>query len=109
MDITSEYTKDVPYIRVLGFNSREVSAFIYRENIVLAILGIVIGLILGTFLSNIIVSTIEMDDIMFGRSISFISYILSVLLTSLFAFVVNFIMFFKMKRIDMVESLKSVE
>lgn len=104
-----ERVREIATIKVLGFNSREVSAFIYRENIVLAILGIVIGLILGTFLSNIIVSTIEMDDIMFGRSISFISYILSILLTSLFAFVVNFIMFFKMKKIDMVESLKSVE
>lgn len=104
-----ERVREIATIKVLGFNSREVSSFIYRENIVLAIVGILVGLILGTFLSNVIVSTIEMDDIMFGRSINILSYLLSIVLTSFFAFVVNFVMYFKMKKIDMVESLKSVE
>jgi putative ABC transport system permease protein len=105
----AERVREIATIKVLGFNNRETSSFIYRENIVLVVMGIIIGLIMGTFLSSWIVSTVELDTVMFGRTIRILSYVLATLLTVLFALVVNFIMYFKMKKIDMIESLKSVE
>lgn len=105
----AERIREIATIKVLGFNNLETSAFIYRENIALVILGILLGLLMGTFLSGWIVTTVELDNVQFGRTIHWVSYLWATLLTALFSLVVNFIMYFKMKNVNMVESLKSVE
>ena len=83
--------------------------YVYRENIILTIFGILLGLFLGSFLHQYLVSTLEVELIMFGRSIEPISFVLSVVLTVLFALLVNIAMYYKLQEIDMIESLKSVE
>jgi putative ABC transport system permease protein len=105
----AERQREIATLKVLGFYNKETSAYIYRENIVLTILGIILGLVLGVFLGYFIVLTVEIDSVMFGRTISILSFIAAALLTGVFSFIVNFIMHFKMKKIDMIESLKSVE
>lgn len=105
----TERTRELATIKVLGFYDREVGMYVYRENIVLTLLGIGLGQILGRFLCRWLVGTIEMDIVMFGRRIGWQTHLWSILLTLLFAVLVNFLMFFRMKRIGMVESLKSVE
>ena len=81
----------------------------YRENIILTVLGTALGVVFGIFLHKFVIETTEIDMIMFGRQISLMSYFLSIVLTLVFAFAVNFWMYFRLKKIDMVESLKSVE
>ena len=81
----------------------------YRENVILTILGIIAGIGLGIVLHRYVIMTAEVDLIMFGRSIYTASYIYSILLTIGFAIMINFLMFFQLKKIDMVESLKSTE
>ena len=105
----AERRREIATLKVLGFYNRETSAYIYRENIVLTILGIVFGLILGIFLGYFIIITVEIENVMFGRSIKFLSFVWAILLTGVFALTVNFLMHFKMKKIDMIESLKSIE
>lgn len=105
----AERKREIATIKVLGFYNREVGEYIYRENIILTIAGILAGLIMGVFLNGFIIETAEMSDIMFGRSAGIMSFVYAVGLTSLFAFIVNFFMYFKMKFISMVESLKSIE
>ena len=78
-------------------------------NIILTIFGIGLGLIMGSFLHRYLVSTLEVDLIMFGRSIEPISFVSSIVLTALFALLVNIAMYYKLQEIDMIESLKSVE
>lgn len=105
----SERTREIATIKVLGFYNKEVTGYVYRENMVLTILGIAVGLVLGTFLSNYIVQTAEVDLVMFGRQINLASYLLAIGLTALFSLVVNAFMYFKMRGINMVNSLKSIE
>ncbi len=105
----TERQREVATIKVLGFYDGEVSAYIYRETAVLTVLGALFGLVLGIFLHQFVVSTAEVDIVMFGREIKAMSYVWSFLLTLTFAAFVNFVMHFRIKRISMVESLKSVE
>lgn len=105
----AERQREIATLKVLGFYNRETSAYIYRENIVLTIIGSLVGLVLGIFLGYFIIVTVEIENVMFGRNIQIISFLWSVLLTAGFAFLVNFIMYFRMKKIDMIESLKSIE
>ena len=105
----AERNREIATIKVLGFNYKETSNFVYRENMILTFVGILFGLILGVWLWSFVVRTIEIDTVMFGKSIHALSFILAMLLTGVFSLVVNFIMFFKIKDIDMVESLKSIE
>lgn len=105
----NERIREIATLKVLGFYDKEVSAYIYRENVILTILGTGVGLILGIFLSQFVINTAEMDIVMFGREIKAWSYILSAVLTLLFAVFVNLVMHFKLKKVKMVESLKSVE
>lgn len=105
----SERIREIATIKVLGFYDKEVSAYIYRENIFLTIFGILFGEILGVFLHRFIMVTVEMDNIMFGRNIDFPSFIFSAFLTILFAILVNSVMYYKLKKVKMVESLKSVD
>ncbi len=105
----AERVREIATFKVLGFYNKETSAFIYIENIVLTILGIAVGLVLGIFLTGFIVQTIEIDNVMFGRDIFASSYFYAAGLTMLFSVLVLLVMSFKIKAVNMVESLKSVE
>ncbi len=105
----TERVREIATIKVLGFYNKDVSSYVYRENIVLTILGIIFGTLLGTVLEGFIIKTIQMDMVTFPILITGLSYVFSILITILFAVIVNAFMYFKMKKIDMVESLKSIE
>lgn len=105
----SERTREIATIKVLGFTSRETSQYVNRESILLTMIGAAVGLIVGIFLHNLIMNLAEMDDIMFGRTIKPISFVISFALTMVFAIIINLVMQRKLKQIQMVESLKAVE
>lgn len=105
----TERIRELATIKVLGFYDREVAMYIYRENIVLTLLGIAFGQLLGNYLCTYLIRTIELDFVMFGRQALPRNYGMSIMLSLLFALIVNFLMYFRMKKIDMVQSLKSVE
>lgn len=105
----AERVREIATFKVLGFNHKETSSFIYRENIILTVLGIIVGLFLGILLTGFIVQTVEIDNIMFGRDIYFTSFLYASGLTFMFSLLVNAVMSFKIKAVNMVESLKSVE
>lgn len=105
----AERTREIATIKVLGFYNREVSEYIYRENIILTVVGALVGLGLGVLLNGYVVQTVEIDIVMFGREIYFPSYLYAIGITFIFAIIVNVLMYFKMRKIDMVESLKSIE
>ena len=105
----TERMREIASIKVLGFYDLEVSQYVFRENIILTIINIVIGLLAGMVLNDFVMSTAETKIVMFGREIHWYSYILAALLTLVFAVLVNALMHFRLKKIDMIESLKSVE
>ena len=105
----SERMREIATIKVLGFYNNEVSAYIYRENVLLTFIGIVLGEFLGILLHRFIMVTVEMDNMMFGRNIDLISFIISAVLTVAFSVLVNIVMYYKLKKVKMVESLKSVD
>ena len=105
----TERQKELATIKVLGFYDREVSAYIYRETAVLTLIGSAVGLVVGVFLHAFVVKTAEVDMVMFGRDIRVMSFVLSAALTMLFSLLVNLVMYRKMCRIDMVESMKAGE
>ena len=105
----TERIRELATIKVLGFYDHEVAMYIYRENIILTMLGIALGQVLGKYLCTYLIRTVELDFVMFGRQAKGSDYLLSVLLSVIFALIVNFLMYFRMKKIDMVQSLKSVE
>ena len=105
----TERRRELATLKVLGFYDLEVSTYVYRENVILTILGILIGMGLGRFLHQFIIQTLKINQIVFGKEIYGSSYCISAVLTVVFACFVNYIMFHKLKEIDMVESLKSVE
>lgn len=105
----SERVREIATIRVLGFYDMEVYKYIFRENIVLSMIGIVFGLGLGVLLNNFIINTVETDIAMFGRGIDLSSYLYSILFTLGFTMLVNIAMTPMIKKISMVESLKSTE
>ena len=105
----AERVREIATIKVLGFYSLETTNYIYRENIVLTVVGAVAGLFMGNMISGYIVSSIQMNSVMFPKIILPFSYVWGFLLTLAFSTLVNFIMYFKMNKISMVESLKSIE
>ena len=105
----TERQREIATIKVLGFFDPEVNAYIYRETALLALLGCGLGLVLGIGLEAFVITTAEVDVVMFGRSIHPMSYVYSAALTLVFALIVNVAMAPRLRRIDMVESLKSVE
>lgn len=105
----SERMREIATIKVLGFYDNEVSAYIYRENIILTLIGALSGLGLGMLLHRFVMTTVEMDMMMFGRQIHSLSFVYAAGLTFIFAALVNFAMYYKLKRVEMVESLKSVD
>lgn len=105
----SERKREIATIKVLGFTRKEVDAYINRETILLTIFGSLIGLGIGVGLHHLIMNLAEMDDIMFGRTINSISYMISFVMTIGFNAIINLFMHRKLNKIQMVESLKAVE
>lgn len=105
----AEREKELATIKVLGFYRQEVAGYIFRETNLLAFVGMLCGLWLGIYLHAFVVQTAEVDMVMFGREISPISFILSAVLTMVFALLVNLVMHRTLRRISMVESLKAPE
>ncbi|MBC8569722.1 FtsX-like permease family protein [Zongyangia hominis] len=105
----NERIRELATIKVLGFYDKEVSAYIYRENTISALLGMVTGLGAGVLLERFVIKTAEVDMVMFAPDIGLWCFVYAALLTMLFALIVNLVVHFKLKKINMVESLKSVE
>ena len=105
----TERQRELATLKVLGFYDGEVSQYVLRENVILTALGILFGAVFGILLHRYVITTVEVDAVMFGRNIKPLSFLYSGVLTSVFSVVVNGVMHFKLKAIDMVESLKSVE
>ena len=105
----TERQRELATIKLLGFYDGEVSAYVYRENIVLTLFGILLGCFMGHWLHIYLVRSTEIDLMMFGRQTAPSAYVYAAILTALFSLLVNVLAHFRMKKIDMVESLKSAE
>lgn len=105
----TERQRELATLKVLGFYDPEVAAYVYRENMMLTLLGAVVGCVLGKILHLFIIETVEVDSVMFGRVINVSSFFYALAFTLAFSLCINGLMYFKLKKIDMVESLKSVE
>ena len=105
----TERMRELATLKVLGFFDKELAMYVYRENIILSLLGIALGQLMGRFMSAYLVRTIEIDIVMFVRNATWTSYLWSIVLSLVFALLVNVVMYRRLKRIDMIDSLKSVE
>lgn len=105
----TERKRELATLKVLGFYDSEVGAYVYRENIILTLIGIFAGVFMGIFLHQFIIQTVEVDMMMFGRLIRPVSFLICGALSLLFSLLVNVMMYYRLKKIDMIESLKSVE
>ena len=105
----SERKREIATLKVLGFTDKELDDYIIKETIILTIIGIILGLIFGIFLTNIIVNTIEIEAVRFIHNIKPYSYIITSILIMLFTIIVSILIHYSLKKIDMIESLKSVE
>lgn len=105
----SERIRELATIKVLGFYDKEVYDYVTRETIILTIIGIALGLVAGYFLNYFIIGTCEINMLRFTKTIEPISYVYAVVITVIFTIIVNIATYFSLKKIDMIESLKSVE
>lgn len=105
----AERVKEIATIKVLGFYDREVSAYVMRESIALTVIGALFGMVGGIALHRFVIYTVEVDAVMFGRTIDFSSFVYALGLTILFSLIVNLYMGRKLKKISMVESMKAPE
>lgn len=105
----TERTKEIATIKVLGFDDLEVSAYIFRENIILTVIGIIEGLLAGILLHLVVISMAEVDIIMYGRGLPLSSFLYAASLAFVFSMTVNLVLHKKLQKVDMVESLKSIE
>ena len=105
----TERMRELATLKVLGFYDGELSAYIYRENVILTVFGVGLGMVMGKLLHQWLILTVEIDMLMFGRVLSFSSYAYAVVLTVIFSLLVNLAAHRKLKKLDMVESLKTVE
>ena len=105
----TERAREIATLKVLGFTRKEVNAYIFRETMILSVIGAAAGLVLGIFLEAFVVQTAEVDQVMFGREIHALSFVIAFALTMVFTVLVMLVMRRKLKAIDMVESLKSNE
>ena len=105
----SERQREIATLKVLGFRRNEVKKYIFKENNLLAVIGGIVGIPVGIVLHRYIMRTVEMDYLMFGRTINWISFLYAFVLTILFSVIVNRMMTKRLNDIQMVESLKSVE
>ena len=105
----SERKREIATLKVLGFTDKEVDNYITKETIILTIIGILLGLIFGIFLTNVIINTVEIEMVRFLRKINVTSFVITSVLVMLFTLIVNRVIHYALKKIDMIESLKSVE
>ena len=105
----TERIREIATVKVLGFFRKETSSYVFRENWVLTGLGIAVGLVLGIFLHRFVMDQIHVDMVSFDVYIAPLSYVYAILLTFVFNFVVNLVMSVRLERINMAESLKSVD
>ena len=105
----TERIREIATIKVLGFYPGETSAYVFRENFFLTGISALVGLVLGKLLHAFVMSQIQVDLISFDVRIAPISYVLAVVLTFVFAAVVSLAMYYKLEKISMTESLKSIE
>ena len=105
----SEREREIATLKVLGFNGRESNEYIYRETLVIVIIGIIVGLIIAVPLHRVITGFIEGDDMMFLKNVKVLSFVFASMLTLIFALIMQLVTYFKLKKVDMIESLKSVE
>lgn len=104
-----ERVRELATLKVLGFYDGEVSSYVFRENVILTIVGILTGYAAGDFLHKYVIDTVEMDMAMFGRNIHAASFVYATVITVAFSLVINLTMHYKLKKIDMTTSLKSIE
>ena len=105
----AERQRELATLKVLGFYDKEVASYVYRENILLTIIGVLFGIFVGIVLHRYVIMSIEVDMLMFGRSIAWQSYIYGSLITLGFSAIVNLVMYSGIKKIDMLKSLQSLE
>lgn len=105
----NERIREIATLKVVGFYDKEVSSYIYRENIILTLLGSVVGLLTGILLHKLMITFIVIDTVTYGKSISILSYAAAFAATIILSLLVNLIMHKKLKKVSMVESFKSVE
>lgn len=105
----AERQREIATIKVLGFYDREVGAYVYRETAILTLIGCAFGLLFGVVLHRFVITTIEVDLVMFGRTIAPLSFLWSAVITAIFAVIVNLVIYKRLQSISMVESLKSVD
>ena len=105
----TERMRELATLKVLGFQDREITAYVYRENLFLTLFGIAMGMGMGRLLHSFLVLTVEIDMVMFGRTAPLSAYLLAALFTMAFSVMVNVAAHFRLKQVDMVESLKTVE
>ena len=105
----TERMRELATLKVLGFYDPELSAYVYRENVILTFFGVAMGMFMGKLLHHWLVLTVEIDMLMFGRDLQFTSYAWATVLTIIFSLAVNLLAHWKLKKLDMVESLKTVE
>ena len=104
-----ERKSEIATVKVLGFYPKEVYDYVFRENRILGLIGAMVGLVLGKILHMFIIRTVEVEIAMFVRNVNILSYVYAVLITLFFTSLINFVMRKVLDKIDMVESLKSVE
>ena len=105
----NERRKELSTLKVLGYHNEEVAAYVFRETSILSVIGVFAGLFSGVLLHTFVVKTVEAANLMLGRNISFLSFVYSALITLFFSMLVNLIMYKKLKKIEMVESMKAID
>ncbi len=105
----TERIREIATLKVLGFYDGEVDGYVFRENILLSLLGTGVGLVLGVFLARFVITTAEVDLVMFGRNIYPMSFVLAAVITMVFSLMVTLAMHRRLKHVNMIEALKSVE
>ena len=105
----NERVRELATIKVLGFNDGEVAAYVYRENIILTVLGTLAGLALGVVFESFVINTAEVESVMFSREVPLYCFLAAAALTVVFSLLVNFTLYFRLKKIDMATSLKAIE
>ena len=105
----NERIREIASLKVLGFYDKEVSMYVFRETVILTLIGTVTGMVFGRFLVDFVVKTAEIDMVMFGRTVHPMSFVFSGLITICFAVIVMLFMHRRLMKVNMVEALKSVE
>ena len=105
----NERKREIATFKVLGFKNKEISSYVYRETIILTLIGIAVGLVLGVMLDQYVIITAETDEIMFLRTISVWSFVFATVLTIVSSIIVELFTYNYLRKVDMIESLKALD